>query len=106
MNLLFVCNFGQIRSRTAAELFQKEYDSLYAGLFSQEHPVTEDLIIWADKIFVVEEQQKSMIKEMFSEYKKDIINLDIPNSYFYNQPELKELIKTKTQQYLPKIRKN
>ncbi len=91
--ILFVCNQGKHRSRTASELVE---NSKYAGIFSQKRPVTKELVKWADKIYVFTEMQKEHLKARFpSVYGKSLINLKIPDIYRYNQPELKDLLKEK-----------
>lgn len=105
MNLLFVCNFAQVRSRTSAQMYEDKYNVNFAGLFSNANPLTKELLAWSDKIFVFEEQQKIMITEIFPDIKKEIINLDISNYYFYNQPELRDLIEDKIKYFLPLIKR-
>jgi predicted protein tyrosine phosphatase len=94
MNVLFVCNQGRHRSRTAAELFRGRYATRYAGLYN-DRPVTERELAWADLVVVMEEFQRTELSERFPKayLKKRIISLGIPDIYSYNQPELVEVLK-------------
>jgi predicted protein tyrosine phosphatase len=101
MKLLFICNANMSRSPTAEELFREKHETKSAGLLSRKNPVTKELLEWADKVFVVEAWQKHEIQNRFPGISPEkIINLDIPNKYFYMQPELQETIKKKTKKYL------
>jgi predicted protein tyrosine phosphatase len=96
MNLLFICNQGMHRSRTAAELFARQHKTKSAGLFS-ESPLTEKELGWADAVIVMEDFQRSEISRRFpsSYMKKRILSLGIPDRYSYNQQELVTLIKSR-----------
>ena len=50
---------------------------------------------WADMIIVMEDHQRTEISKRFPRQyiKKQILNLDIPDIYKYNQPELIEVLK-------------
>ncbi|HIH31431.1 TPA: phosphotyrosine protein phosphatase [Candidatus Woesearchaeota archaeon] len=103
MNILFVCNQGQNRSRTAEFLFRDRFNTKSAGLFN--NLLTEKQLKWADMVFVMEEFQRTEISKRFQkEYlKKRIINLDIPDTYYFNQPELVDLLKVKVDQAIHEI---
>jgi predicted protein tyrosine phosphatase len=90
---LFVCNQGQNRSKSAAELFNGEFASLY----NLKNILTKELLEEAEIIYVFEEEQREEIAKRFPlQYmKKKIINLDIPDIYKYNQPELVIILKKK-----------
>ncbi len=101
MKLLFICNANMSRSPTAEEVFREEHETKSAGLISRKNPVTKELLEWAEKVFVVEEWQKHELHNRFPDINsRKIINLDIPNNYYYMQPELQELIQQKTKPYL------
>lgn len=95
MNVLFVCNQGKHRSRTAAEL-HNTFSSKYAGLYS-ESPVTATDLAWADVIAVMEYDQEKELASRFPDIylRKRIVCLDIPDVYSYGQPQLKELLRRK-----------
>jgi predicted protein tyrosine phosphatase len=92
MRILFVCNWNINRSKTAEEMFRGSFETRSRGLF--DHLVTEDDMRWADVVCVVEEQQKGELTKRFPAYeRKTILNLEIPNRYSYNSPELKALLR-------------
>ena len=95
MKILFICNFGQNRSRTAAEIFGDKHNTRYKGIISNR--VSEEDVSWADKVFVMEEQQKRYVENNFSKELGDkvIVNLNIQNVYSFNDLELVERIKKK-----------
>jgi predicted protein tyrosine phosphatase len=96
MKVLFICNQNQNRSKTAENLFKNKFETKSAGLYN-EKPVTERQIEWADKIIVMEDSQRSEISKRFPKQylKKQIISLNIPDIYNYNQPELIKILKSK-----------
>lgn len=103
MNILFVCNQGQNRSRTAELLFKDKFNTKSAGLFN--NLLTEQQLEWADIVFVMEDFQRKEIGQRFpKEYlKKKIINLDIPDTYYFQQPELIEILKSKIDKAIHEI---
>lgn len=96
MNVLFICNQNENRSKTAEEIFKDRFKTKSAGLYNAK-PVTEKQISWADTIVVMEETQRSEIARRFpKQYMlKRIFSLDIHDVYHYNQPELIEILKSK-----------
>jgi predicted protein tyrosine phosphatase len=96
MNVLFICNQNQNRSRTAEEFFKTRFNTKSAGLYNP-RPVTEKQITWADAVVVMEEPQRSEIAKRFpKQYMlKRIVCLDIPDIYRYNQPELIKILNSK-----------
>ena len=100
LKLLFVCSFGQQRSPTAEKIYKKEYNTKSAGIYSQEHPVTRELLNWADQILVMEKEHQIDIIKNFPEYDHKITVLNIPDMYNYNNPELIKLLKEKVKETL------
>jgi predicted protein tyrosine phosphatase len=96
MNILFICNQNQNRSKTAADLFKDRFQTSSAGLFSPT-PLTEDQLSWAETVVVMEESQRSELARRFPKQylQKRIISLDIPDIYRFNQPELIAALKQK-----------
>ena len=96
MNLLFICNQNQNRSKTAAELFRDPFSTKSAGLYN-DRPVTKRQIAWADAIIVMEEAQRSEIAKRFPQQylRKRILSLGIPDIYSYNQPALIEALRSR-----------
>ena len=96
MKILFICNQNINRSKTAEKLFKAEFETRSAGLYN-DAPVTKSQISWADLVVVMEDSQRSEIAQRFPEeyLKKQIISLDIPDVYHYDQPSLIEILKDK-----------
>jgi len=101
MKLLFVCNQGKYRSKTAQDLFSKKHNTNSAGIFSEENSLTKNKILEADIIFTMEENQRKEIATRFpKEYMmKRIICLEIPDIYNYGDPELKKILRRKVNKY-------
>lgn len=96
MKVLFICNQNQNRSKTAEEIFKGRFKTKSAGLYN-EKPVNEKNISWADLVVVMEENQRTEIAKRFLKLymQKKILSLNIPDNYYYNQPELIELLNYK-----------
>ena len=96
MKVLFVCNQNENRSKTAEDLFKGKFKTKSAGLYN-EKPVTEKQISWADLIVVMEDEQRTEISRRFPKLymQKRILSLKIPDVYYYNQPELVSVLKSK-----------
>ncbi len=98
MNILFLCTSNIQRSKTAEELFRAannnhQYKS--AGL-SEKYVskanstlCTEDMLKWADQIYVFEQQHIDRIQQYTGDvYLAKISNLEISDDYQYFQREL------------------
>lgn len=96
MNVLFICNQNQNRSKTAEELFQEQFNTRSAGLHNQK-PVTEKQLQWADIIMVMEEGQRQELAKRFPQLylQKRILSLEIPDEYNYGDAQLKRLLRRK-----------
>ena len=96
MRILFICNQGQNRSKTAAQLFADRFETQSAGLFSR-NPVAASQLCWADTIIVMEDRHRTEIASLFPAMymRKRIVSLNIPDIYAYNQSELIDLLKTR-----------
>jgi predicted protein tyrosine phosphatase len=96
MKILFICNQNENRSKTAEEIFKDKFETKSAGLYNK-RPVTEKQISWADKIIVMDDEQRSEISKRFPKQyiRKQIISLDIPDVYNYNNPKLIQILKAK-----------
>jgi len=101
MNVLFVCNQCQNRSKTAQELFSEKFATMAAGLYN-EHPLCQKQLDWADTVIVMEDEQRDEIAHRFpKEYmQKRILNLDIPDIYKFKQPELITVLEMKMKDLL------
>ena len=96
MKVLFVCNQNENRSKTAEGIFKNKFETKSAGLYN-EKPLTEKQLSWADIVIVMEDVQRAEIAKRFPKQymNKRILSLDIPDVYYYNQPELVKLLKDK-----------
>jgi len=96
MNVLFICNQNRYRSRTAEEIFREKFTTSSAGLFAGS-PVTKKKLAEADLVVVMEDFQRAELARRFPEQylKKRIVCLDIPDRFFYKQPELVELLNSR-----------
>lgn len=102
MKALFVCNQNKHRSVTAQELFADQFQTKSAGLYNGT-PLTDQLLEWADIVFVMDDEQRRDIGQRFPKQylNKQIISLNIPDTFAYNQPELKLLLKSRMEQHMP-----
>ena len=93
MNILFICNQGKNRNKTAAQLFSGRFQTASAGLYSNT-PVTETQLAQADVIIAMEERHRTEIAERFPRIylQKRILVLGIPDIYRYGQSELMHLL--------------
>ena len=96
MNVLFICNQNQHRSKTAEELFKDKFKTKSAGLYN-EKPVTKKQLEWTNTIIVMEDKQRTEISKRFPQQymKKRILSLNIPDIFRYNQPELIQILKNR-----------
>ena len=80
MNILFVCTGNVDRSKTAEEMFKNikgvKVKSAGTSMVASVQ-LSKELIEWADRIFVIE----------------------IPDKYYFNQPELSILLRKRLQPY-------
>ncbi|MEK6825998.1 MAG: phosphotyrosine protein phosphatase [Nanoarchaeota archaeon] len=107
--LLFICTENLQRSPTAEELVNtspkfKDYTARSAGTsITAVSQITKTLIEWSDIIFVFNEKyekHKTILLKKFPNLKKKIIDLDIPDRYYRNDPELIKILKIKLKKYL------
>ena len=102
---LFVCGKNQHRSPTAEVIFSEDsrLDVRSAGLSDESpHVLDGDDLEWADYIFVMTQNHKSRLQDKFRNFLKNkkIINLNIPDSFSYMDPELVDLLKSKITPYI------
>lgn len=98
VNILFLCTANIQRSKTAEEIFRaanSEHEYKSAGLSSKyvqkanSTLCTEEMLKWADRIYVFEQQHIDRIqKHTGNVYFPKITNLKIPDDYQYFQREL------------------
>ena len=96
MNLLFICNQNKHRSKTAEELFRGRFHTKSAGLYNGT-PITVELLSWADVLVVMDDAQRKELVHRFPKQvlQKRLVTLDVPDTYYYQQPELVELLQKK-----------
>ncbi|MEM4247365.1 MAG: phosphotyrosine protein phosphatase [Candidatus Woesearchaeota archaeon] len=98
MKVLFVCNQGMNRSRTAAELFRDRFETRYAGLYS-EHPVSAKDLDWADLIVAMDDEQRRELLKRFPKecLRKRLLSMNVPDIYRFQQPELVLSLRSKAE---------
>jgi len=112
MKILFVCSANKIRSVTAEQYFsdkfpEHEFDSAGTNhaecLKNGTTPLTEEHLIWADKIIVMEDKHRRVIKTHSKDkYAKKVVVLGIQD--IYNRAMDKSLIRQlekKCSKYIP-----
>ncbi|MDH5779723.1 MAG: protein tyrosine phosphatase [Candidatus Bathyarchaeota archaeon] len=101
--ILFVCTGNMDRSPTAEDLLKgrEDFEVMSAGTWMHApRRVSESLLDWADKIFVMEKEHKAAILRLKPDVENKIIVLDIPNNYRRNDPELVKTLKAKLSKHL------
>ncbi|AMO72658.1 low molecular weight protein tyrosine phosphatase family protein [Sphingorhabdus sp. M41] len=102
--LLFVCSRNRLRSPTAEAVLNgvEAVTAISAGTNNDaETPLSGDLIIWADRIFVMETAHRKKITQKFGGLLKDkpVRNLAIPDNYKFMNPDLVAIIKSRFPEY-------
>lgn len=105
MKILCICNQGENRSKTTALLLRQgnkhetRYDGFYKEIYNENDRKWEKFnhnnLTWAERIIVYEEAHEEQLKKIDYIYWGKSINFNIPDKYFFNQPELVKLIKEK-----------
>ncbi len=105
MKVLFICSSNDQRSKVAQEYFcikYPKYDFKSAGTNYNKcknlgtNKLTDDLLIWADKIFVMQEHHYNMIKKYGTVQCNDKVTvLNIPDDYQNHEKNLIEQLKNK-----------
>jgi protein-tyrosine phosphatase len=98
--VLFVCTANIDRSRTAEDLYQNDprYEIRSAGTAPfATTPLTRDLLLWADRVFVMcerEDGHHTEIKHRFPRIDTPIVDLDVEDRWPRGHPDLvKRLLK-------------
>ncbi|MEP1422882.1 MAG: phosphotyrosine protein phosphatase [Erythrobacter sp.] len=68
-----------------------------------ETPLSDELIEWADFVFVMERAHRTKVEKRHRSVLKGkhVIVLDIPDEYKFMDPHLVRLLKTKMRRWLP-----
>ena len=95
-----------MRSPTAERMFGKRPDLEVrsAGTASDALAcVNEQMLEWADLIFIMDEQQRRSLRRRFAGHPAldRLICLEIPDEYTFLQPELMTLLQSRTAPHLP-----
>lgn len=108
--ILFVCSANKQRSKTAEDYFSALHANIQfnsAGINQKlceaegTNPLTEEMLIWADTIFVMENKHAQLIKQNTSnKYQNKIKVLAIEDKYKYYQEELIDMLCNKINHYL------
>lgn len=100
MKILFVCSRNKWRSRTAETIFKNNGLHQIKSVGTEKSArirITQNMINWADTIFVMESKHKKRMVENFelNLQEKDVEVLDIPDEYQYMDEDLVEILKIK-----------
>lgn len=66
-------------------------------------PVTRELLLWADRVFVMcerEDRHRTLLKMRFPDVQRDVVDLDIEDRWGRGDPELVRRILKKIEPYL------
>lgn len=109
MKILCICNQGENRSRTAAEMLNTsgKHESKYDGFYKDKvnegtgkrDVFNKNNLEWADKIVVFEENHEELLKKYGYAFWGKSYNFQIEDLYHYNQNSLRKLIMEKLKQY-------
>jgi predicted protein tyrosine phosphatase len=102
-NLLFICSKNQWRSPTAELLFKGHqlHHARSAGTGNKARiKLNQKLTDWADVVFVMEYKHRDIIKQQFDVREKQLVVLNIPDNYQFNDPELIEILKAALRDWL------
>ena len=109
MNILFVCSRNKWRSRTAETVFKGDQRHKFrsAGTANVARiKVNQNLINWAEWIFVMEKRHKQQLYERFGQLLDDkkIVILEIEDKYHYMDDELIGILRASVTPYLTETR--
>ena len=104
---LFVCSQNKLRSPTAEQIFADHpgIETLSAGTnHDAETPLDDEILRWADTIFVMEKTNRSKIQQRFRAALGGtrIVCLDIPDDYEFMDANLIALLHTRMPRFLPR----
>jgi len=102
MKVLFVCSGNVSRSPTAEALFRhcEGFEVRSAGTSANSpNPISENLVMWADIIFAMEEEHRMAITERFPRAGGRINVLGIEDVYRRDDPRLVMILKSKLASY-------
>jgi len=103
---LFVCSQNKLRSPTAEQVFASwpgiEVSSAGTNR-DAENPLTDELVEWADTIFVMERTHLNKVRGTYRRVlgSTRIVCLDIPDRFAFMDPTLVRLLRVKMDRHLP-----
>jgi predicted protein tyrosine phosphatase len=103
--VLFVCEGNLHRSPTAERLYATTpgIKARSAGLSSLARvQVTDELLAWADVIFVMERRLRGLLRRRFATLLegKELVCLEVPDDFQFMQPELLAVLAERLTPYL------
>jgi len=104
--ILFVCTANVDRSRTAEDLYREDdrYEVRSAGVAPfATVVVTRDLLLWADRVFVMnerEDQHRTLIRIRFPDVDRPLVDLDVQDRWHRGDPELVKLLTRRLRPHL------
>lgn len=103
--ILFVCGRNRARSPTAEAVFASHdgIEAASAGTSKDsDTPLSDELIEWADIIFVMEQSHRAKLAAGFRAALKGkrVVCLDIPDDYAFMDAELVRMLKAKVTRHL------
>ena len=103
--VLFVCSQNRLRSPTAEQVFSARRDLEVASAGTNndaETPLDDELVEWADIIFVMERAHRNKLQKRFKKHlRARVICLDIPDEYEFMDEGLVRLLNAKVARHLP-----
>lgn len=108
MNVLFVCTANVDRSKTAQDFFSEQFSEIQfrsAGIDQEQCDrmkttfLTQDLLDWADKVFVMETVHFEWIHSNLETKGMHVEVLNIPDMYTYYSIALIEALQQKCNRY-------
>lgn len=98
LKILFVCAMNKQRSVTAERIYRNDarLEVRSAGVRSgAKRRVSEEDLVWADVVYVMERDHKLWITMRFEEMDLPIIDvLDIPDNFVAMDPELQDILRS------------
>ena len=109
INALFVCSRNRWRSPTAERIWRdSQHVNVRArGLSAKaERVIQEEDVRWADVIFVMESEHRARLIGRFGDLvdRTRLVVLDIPDEYEFMDPQLVELLQSRVEAHLERLR--
>ncbi len=103
--ILFICTQNMLRSPTGEQIYtgRQGVEARSAGISSGAiEVVSEKQLLWADKIFVMEDRHHRFLEKSFATviHDKEIVCLNIPDIFDYMDPALIRLLREGVEPHL------